>query len=216
MLFKMQSLKRHKVIVLGDTGVGKTSIIKKYCCEPYNVDINSNKNTIGVDLKISCKLINGVWQKMQIWDTAGQERFRSIISAFYHDVNGVMLVYDINKNKEDSIESLKYWYGEVLKKNPENTNIQFMILCNKCDQNYPCGNIINNDDIRNITGNDDDSLHNVPVIITNTIDNTNINYVFDKLFDMLIENNNMDNIIDYISVDINQSRNAQSRWRICC
>lgn len=213
----MQSLKRHKIIVLGDSGVGKTSIIKKYCCEPYDADINTNKNTIGVDLKMSCKLIDGVWQKMQIWDTAGQERFRAVISAFYCNVDGVMLVYDVNGDKSESIKSLKYWYDEVLKKNSENKNIQFMILCNKCDQNYPCENIINNDDLKSITGNIDDSLHNIPVIITDTINNTNINYVFDKLLDMLIENgNNKSTMVDYISIDVNNTLQQSSRWRICC
>ena len=196
----MHSVKRHKVIVLGDSNVGKTSLIEKYCDDTCDVKINANKNTIGVDLKIKCKKINNEWHKMQIWDTAGQERFRSIISSFYNDVDGVILVYDVNNSKDTTLKSLKYWHDEVQKKNINEKVIQFLIVGNKCDKNYKYENIINNNDIINIIKNTDGT--NVQHFITSSTDNINVEDVFNAMIHNLTVNGNVNNILDYVSVDI--------------
>ncbi|KAL9252885.1 Ras-related protein [Drosera capensis] len=99
-----------KVIVLGDVGVGKTSLIDRYVRAKFNT---LHKATIGADfvtkeLHIDDKLVN-----LQIWDTAGQERFQSLGSAFYRGADCCVLVYDVNVLK--SFESLQHWHQEFIK-----------------------------------------------------------------------------------------------------
>ncbi|PKI39044.1 hypothetical protein CRG98_040571 [Punica granatum] len=99
-----------KVIVLGDSGVGKTSLMNQYV---YNRFTQQYKATIGADfvtreLQIDDKLVT-----LQIWDTAGQERFQSLGAAFYRGADCCVMVYDVNVSK--SFESLNNWHAEFLK-----------------------------------------------------------------------------------------------------
>lgn len=69
-----------KILIMGDTGVGKTNILTRYVENRFN---DSYMATIGVDFKIKTILIDDINIKMQIWDTAGQERFKTIINTYY-------------------------------------------------------------------------------------------------------------------------------------
>ena len=118
-----------KTIILGDCGVGKTTMLYKY----YNGIFNSdNQSTVGVNFvskyvkDVKCEFAELI--KLQIWDTAGQERFRSIIRSYYHNVCGCIIAYDItNKNTFDS--SL-YWMDEVRKNNED---VVFILVGTKND-----------------------------------------------------------------------------------
>jgi small GTP-binding protein len=188
--------RQYKLIVLGDSNVGKTSLINKYCDEPcYGI----TTNTIGVDLKVKCKYVNDECHKMRIWDTAGQERFHSIISSFYNNVDGALLMYDVNDEKEKSIASLKYWHDEVLRKNAKK-HVQIMIIGNKGDKHFSRENIITSGDIKFITQNVNDNIYNVPIVVTNTIDGVNIDYIFTTMLSILMLNNSSPG--EYISVDL--------------
>ncbi|GAB2224477.1 hypothetical protein Droror1_Dr00005238 [Drosera rotundifolia] len=119
-----------KVIVLGDVGVGKTSLIDRYVRAKFNT---LHKATIGADfvtkeLQIDDKLVN-----LQIWDTAGQERFQSLGSAFYRGADCCVLVYDINALK--SFESLQHWHQEFIKQTniQDSTKFPFVLIGNKID-----------------------------------------------------------------------------------
>ena len=100
-----------KLVLIGESGVGKSSIIKQYSAHVFDPDIDasiSNKVVVKtLELKDINKIIN-----LNIWDTAGQEKYRSIAKIFYKDAKIIVLVYSIT-NKE-SFETLKnYWYQEV-------------------------------------------------------------------------------------------------------
>ncbi|XP_044470647.1 ras-related protein Rab7-like [Mangifera indica] len=119
-----------KVIVLGDSGVGKTSLMNQYV---YNKFSPRYKATIGADfvtkeLQIDDKLVT-----LQIWDTAGQERFQSLGAAFYRGADCCVLVYDVNVLK--SFESLHNWREEFLKQaNPADPEtFPFILIGNKLD-----------------------------------------------------------------------------------
>ncbi|KAK4766828.1 hypothetical protein SAY87_008470 [Trapa incisa] len=119
-----------KVIVLGDSGVGKTSLMNQYVYKKFS---HQYKATIGADfvtreLQIDDKLVT-----LQIWDTAGQERFQSLGAAFYRGADCCVLVYDVNVLK--SFESLSNWHLEFLKQaNPANPEtFPFILLGNKVD-----------------------------------------------------------------------------------
>ncbi|KAL2551480.1 Ras-related protein RABG3b [Forsythia ovata] len=119
-----------KIILLGDSGVGKTSLMNQYA---YKVFRKQYKTTIGADfitreLPIDDKLVT-----LQIWDTAGQERFQSLGVAFYRGADCCILVYDVNVQK--SFETLQNWHEEFLKQvhptNPE--TFPFVLIGNKVD-----------------------------------------------------------------------------------
>ncbi|PSS36733.1 Ras-related protein like [Actinidia chinensis var. chinensis] len=115
-----------KVIVLGDCGVGKTSLMNQYVYKRFS---KQYKATIGADFITKELEIDG----KQIWDTAGQERFQSLGTAFYRGADCCILVYDVNIVK--SFETLQNWHDEFLKQvNPsEPDTFPFVLVGNKVD-----------------------------------------------------------------------------------
>ena len=121
-----QSPIRCKTIIVGDSGVGKTSIISRYL-KKYN---EKEKSTIGASFTNKLETIDGKVILFEIWDTAGQERYRSINNIFYQDAYICLLVYDITK--KESFENIKeYWYKSVLEESNEKTI--FHVVGNKID-----------------------------------------------------------------------------------
>merc|ERR1719201_1245805 len=98
-----------KVIILGDSGVGKTSLMNQYVNRKFS---NQYKATIGADFLTKEVMIEDKMVTMQIWDTAGQERFQSLGVAFYRGADCCVLVYDITRAK--SFDSLNSWSEEFL------------------------------------------------------------------------------------------------------
>ena len=91
-----------KLIIVGDSNVGKTNIMSKYIKDQFNIN---SKSTIGVEFGTKILTIDNKKIKAQIWDTAGQERYKSITSAYYKGAKGAFIVYDItNKFSFDSVD----------------------------------------------------------------------------------------------------------------
>ena len=130
-----------KVIVLGDFNTGKSSIIHRYC---YNSFDYLDNHTVGMD--IGCKTIDVDDEKVniRIWDTSGQETYKSLISSYFKDVDGVVVVFSFDDHL--SKENINYWLSEFKKKNEK--DIPIVILGNKLDLpvtsvemsnfDYPC------------------------------------------------------------------------------
>ena len=115
-----------KTILVGDSGVGKTSIIGRY----LNQFKENEKPTIGASFSNKLEKIDGKEILFEIWDTAGQERYRSVNTLFYQDAFICILVYDITSKK--SFESLgNYWYDAV--KENGNNELIFHVAGNKND-----------------------------------------------------------------------------------
>lgn len=119
----------YKMIIIGNSSVGKSAIMVRRCNEIYT---DSTMSTIGVDFRYSVIDIDGKIIKLQIWDTAGQERFRTITSAYYRGVNGVIIVYDIT-NKH-SFEKISFWIDECKRKCSNIEQNIIFLVGNKCDQ----------------------------------------------------------------------------------
>jgi len=119
-----------KVIILGDSGVGKTSLMNQYVNKKFS---NQYKATIGADFLTKEVMVDDRLVTMQIWDTAGQERFQSLGVAFYRGADSCVLVYDVNVAK--TFESLDSWRDEFLiqagPRDPD--NFPFVVLGNKVD-----------------------------------------------------------------------------------
>ena len=107
-----------KVVLIGESGVGKTSIISRYMTDKFSASLGStpgaNFTTKTVFLKNENQSI-----KFEIWDTAGQERYRSLAKVFYKNASVCILVYDITRKK--TFEELKnYWAKEIKESADEN------------------------------------------------------------------------------------------------
>lgn len=116
-----------KLILLGESNVGKTSIITRYVEDKFN----ETEATVGAQF-FNKKLIlpNNKKYLLNIWDTAGAEKFRSVNKFFYRSASIVFLVYDVT-NKKSFEEIANYWYEEVMKEIGENVII--FLVGNKCD-----------------------------------------------------------------------------------
>mmetsp|Transcript_50081 Transcript_50081/g.108540 ORF Transcript_50081/g.108540 Transcript_50081/m.108540 type:complete len:205 (+) Transcript_50081:132-746(+) len=119
-----------KVIILGDSGVGKTSLMNQYVNKKFS---NQYKATIGADFLTKEIMVDDRLVTMQIWDTAGQERFQSLGVAFYRGADSCVLCYDVNSAK--TFENLDSWRDEFLiqagPRDPD--NFPFVVLGNKVD-----------------------------------------------------------------------------------
>jgi Ras-related protein Rab-8A len=97
-----------KAIVIGDSSVGKSSLLYRYTEQDWNPHYIA---TIGVDFKVMTFERQGKIIKLQLWDTAGQDRFRTIVHTYYRGAHAVMLVFAIDDR--DSFENLQEWLGDV-------------------------------------------------------------------------------------------------------
>ena len=98
-----------KVLLIGDSGVGKSSLLLRFADDTYT---DCYISTIGVDFKIKTVELDGETVKLQLWDTAGQERFKTITSNYYRGAHGFILVYDVTN--EESFKNLKQWIVEMI------------------------------------------------------------------------------------------------------
>eukprot|EP01016_Furgasonia_blochmanni_P012680 TRINITY_DN1633_c0_g2_i1.p3 TRINITY_DN1633_c0_g2~~TRINITY_DN1633_c0_g2_i1.p3 ORF type:complete len:215 (+),score=25.89 TRINITY_DN1633_c0_g2_i1:837-1481(+) len=115
-----------KLLILGDSKVGKTSILTNFT---ENVFASHTAPTLGIDYKIKKVTIDGTEIKLQLWDTAGQERFRAITQNFYKNAMGVVLVFDLTD--ERTFQNLTNWLVSINTYSGE--NVTKILLCNKCD-----------------------------------------------------------------------------------
>ncbi|OQV21509.1 Ras-related protein Rab-11B [Hypsibius exemplaris] len=115
-----------KVVLIGDSGVGKTNLLSRFARNEFT---SESKSTIGVEFATRSLNIAGKIIKAQCWDTAGQERYRAIGSAYYRGAVGALVVYDITKRS--SYDSVKKWMTELREHTEE--KIVIMLIGNKSD-----------------------------------------------------------------------------------
>lgn len=116
-----------KVVIIGESGVGKTCIISRFIQDTFNPSEVPTLSASFVEKTIEFEEYDGKVIKFLIWDTAGQERFRSIGKIFYNEAKAVIMVYDITNEK--SLEEIKkYWYNQILEHSPKDINKSFLLL----------------------------------------------------------------------------------------
>lgn len=115
-----------KVVLLGDSGVGKSSIVLRFVADNFKLDAEA---TIGASYMGKILQFNEKMIKFNIWDTAGQERYHSLAKMYYRDANAAIMVYDITK--KGSFEGLKRWHKELTEFGPK--DIAMIIAGNKED-----------------------------------------------------------------------------------
>jgi len=115
-----------KVVLIGDSGVGKSNLLSRFTRNEFNLE---SKSTIGVEFATRSINVDGKIVKAQIWDTAGQERYRAITSAYYRGAVGALLVYDIAKHP--TYVNVIRWLKEL--RDHADANIVIMLVGNKSD-----------------------------------------------------------------------------------
>ena len=178
-----------KVILVGDSSVGKTTIISRYL-NLYNPNPIS---TTGASYSVKETLFeNNIKISFEIWDTAGQEKYRSLNKIFYNNSNICFLVFDITERQSfDNI--LNFWYKEVFEYNNNNyssNNILFGVIANKIDLEKDIN--VKVDEIKNFS-----NKIGADYILASAKNGIGINEIFNKLGKKFIEQNqkNSNNII---------------------
>ena len=121
-----------KIVVVGDSGVGKTSLLNRIC---NNSTIEENSPTIGVEFQTKIIMLdNGETVKCQIWDTAGQENFAPIIKTYYKGSAGAVLCFDTTD--DEPIKKIDYWYNEII--NNSSNEPQIIVVGTKIDEEPKC------------------------------------------------------------------------------
>ena len=123
-----KTIESYKIVLIGETGVGKTSLISQLMDQTFQQDQQSTTGGTFSTKTVVCD--NNRTLKLEIWDTAGQERYRSLTTMFYKDANAAVLVYDITR--KDSFEQLEeYWTKQIKENSP--SDIILAVCGNKSD-----------------------------------------------------------------------------------
>ena len=125
-----EEVKSVKVVLLGETGVGKTCIISRFINNIYDDKTTSNLTPAFTTKTMKFARLNGKEIRFDLWDTAGVEKYRSITKFLYKDAQVIILLYDITI--KDSFNEIKdYWYEQIKENCPK--NIIIGLAGNKCD-----------------------------------------------------------------------------------
>ena len=162
-----------KIILVGDSGVGKTNILSRYVNDFFS---ESTKSTVGVELGCKIEEINNTKVKIQIWDTAGQERYKSITQTYYKGAKGALIVYDISR--KESFLNVDKWIGDLKEYGEENVCV--LLIGNKCDL----------DNIRQVSLDEvtkKAEQYKIGFCETSALNAKNIDYAFQKLIKLVAE-----------------------------
>ena len=197
-----------KFIFLGDSSVGKTSIVEKYVENKYQ---ETRQTTVGIDFKISILNFKKHKIKITISDTAGQEKFRTIATNYIKNCQGIFLVFDLSN--KTSFESINYWINLINeKKNLD--ELKIIILGNKSDLT----NIreISKEEISEFT-----KINNYKVIETSAKTGKGIKEAFEALVDLVFENKTEEEIYNLYcpnydkKILLNNNNNENSNVHCC-
>ena len=162
-----------KILLLGDSGVGKSSLLLRYTKNEFISDLRS---TIGVEFALKYLTVDNFQLKVQIWDTAGMERYRSITNAYYKGARGVIVVYDICRQK--SFENVDKWIDDFKSKADDDAVI--LLIGNKSDL----------DEKREVSKEEAESKaqkNKFGFMETSAKDNNNVQKAFETLFHEIVK-----------------------------
>ena len=160
-----------QLIIVGESCVGKTSILYKYTKDFFT---NQHLATIGLEYFTTEEKINDKVIRVKIWDTAGQEQYKSLTKNFYKNSNGVFIVYDVTN--KSSFEKVQEWIQSVIDNGDE--NIKMVLIGNKIDLNR---------EVKTEEGQAIANKYKMPFFETSAKENINIRDSVMKLVNMVIE-----------------------------
>ena len=165
----------YKVLLLGDSTVGKTCFLLRYCDKSFQ---DAHLSTIGLDYRLrTMTLKNNKTIKLQIWDTDGQDRFRAITKNYYKGANGIILIYDVTNSQ--TFENVKNWITQI--KEEASKNVVIYLAANKIDVA---------DDLKVITPEEGQKMadeYHMPFFETSAKEGININEIFEDIVEKVDE-----------------------------
>ena len=161
-----------QLIIVGESCVGKTSILYKYTKDFFT---NQHLATIGLEYFTTEEKINDKVIRVKIWDTAGQEQYKSLTKNFYKNSNGVFIVYDVTN--KSSFEKVQEWIQSVIDNGDE--NIKMVLIGNKIDLNR---------EVKTEEGQAIANKYKMPFFETSAKENIGIRDSVMKLVNMVMEN----------------------------
>ena len=211
--FNKYSESLFKILLLGDSGVGKSCIIIRYI---ENNFCNNLMNSLGVDFKLKNIEIDSKKIKLQIWDTAGQERFKTITTSYYKGAHAILVVFDITDR--DSFDHVRNWMADIDKFAKE--GVLRILVGNKCD-------LMNNRQVSTEEAKEIANKYGIKYIETSAKDTINIDDLFISTAKYLLSKQiggtgtgkgtqNGKNGIDLMNNNNNQANNNQNGGGFCC
>ena len=175
------------IILVGDSYVGKTSILKKFIDDEFNEE---TKCTISVDFRCkNLKIDKNLYASLKIFDTAGQEKYRSLTKSYYRQAQGIILVFDLTN--EISFSKLNKWINEI---NENTENVVIILVGNKADSSDRKVDKINAENYA--------KERNIKYIETSAKEGTNILLLFEELaIDMNKKKEDDNSIVELENVD---------------
>ena len=173
-----------KILLVGNSSVGKTSLLLRYCGKKFNEDQIS---TIGVDFVDKTITYRDMKINLHIWDTSGQERFRSLAQNFYRNADGIMFVFDLEC--PDSFEDIRHWLNET---EEYSQDFKKILVGNKMDLEHK----VNRDRIDPFA-----DKRNIKYFETSAKEGTNVNEVFESLVEEILGNKTEEEIKRMFNLD---------------
>ena len=198
----------YKLIIVGDSFVGKTNIMSQYIRKEFSLN---TKSTVGVEFGAKIIKIENKMIKAQIWDTAGEERYRSVTNAYYKGAKGAFVVYDITNKL--SFESVEKWIQD-LKINSDH-NITLLLIGNKKD-------LEDKREVSKEDGEEKAKTFGLGFIETSACTGENIDKAFEtmlkEVFNKNFTNNNSEEELNYINIgkNIELDEQPQEKKSSCC
>ena len=191
-----------KIMIIGESLVGKTALITRYTKNTYG---GAYLSTVGIDFQDKFLNINGKQIRIEIWDTAGQERFRNIAKNYFQSSNGFLLVYDITK--KTTFEKLDFWNEQINLNAPKNT--KYILIGNKID-------LEKEREVQKVDGENFAQKNNIQFYETSAKDGTNVNYVFELLAKEIINNGENISTRNKRSSQVLKKKNTKDEKKSCC
>ena len=197
---------KFKIMILGESKIGKTCFITRYTNNNFS---GAYLTTVGIDFQSKIITLNNKTIKLQLWDTAGQERFRNITKNYYQTSHGFIVAYDISEN--ESFKYVKHWLNDINNNAPK--NVKVILIGTKCDLE------------RKISKEEGEKIaleNNIKFFETSAKDNINVKETFESLtLDILkymedeekIEDNRNSIVIERESA---KDKNKEKKKKKCC
>lgn len=160
-----------KVILVGESGVGKTSFVIRFADSRFQ---NVYESTVGVDCKKVQVTVDETPVYLQIWDTAGQERFKSIVNRFFRSADGAIIMYDVTK--KETFDEVPWWIKETKE---HLTGIPIFLVGNKNDDG-------SQPEVLDELAQDLAEENRLYLFQTSAKDNVNVTEVFNQLAAMML------------------------------